>query len=170
VIAERLRVLVKHHHDGELLTDEAELLLIAAGRAQHVRNLILPALAAGRIVLCDRFFDSTTAYQGYARGIDLKFIADLNRFAACGCLPDLTLLLDLPPEEGFRRTAERVPGAGGADRIEDAGIAFHRRVYDGYRRIAAAAPERIRTVPAAGEPAAVSHQIERIVADAIRGL
>lgn len=148
-LAEKLREIVKHHQGAEPMTDEAELLLIAAGRAQHVRNLILPALNNGWVVLCDRFYDSTTAYQGYARGIDLDFIGRLNHYASCGCIPDLTILLDIPPEEGFNRTVSRPDTLQGRDRIETAGMDFHHAVYDGYQRIAAAEPDRVKIVRSA---------------------
>ena len=170
VIAEQLRALVKHHNSGEVMSDETELLLIAAGRAQHVRNLIIPALNAGKVVLCDRFFDSTTAYQGYARGIDLDFVRRLNRFACCGCIPDLTILFDISPEEGFARASVRVSTMNVADRIEAAGIEFHRRVYEGFRQIAAAEPERVKTVAASGSPDEIKQHIKGIVDHAFKNL
>ena len=166
-LAEKLREMVKHHQGTEPMTDEAELLLIAAGRAQHVRNLIIPALREGRVVLCDRFFDSTTAYQGYARGIDLDFIRTLNRYASCGCIPDLTILLDISPEEGFDRTASRLENLHGRDRIEAAGIGFHRAVHDGYRRIAEAEPERIQIIPSAGSAEHTATLIKEVVKNAL---
>ncbi len=170
VVAEQLRALVKHHDSGEIMTDEAELLLISAGRAQHVRNLILPALAAGKIVLCDRFYDSTTAYQGYARGIDLDFIRRLNSFSSCGCVPDLTILLDISPEQGFDRAAARESTINVSDRIEAAGMDFHRRVYDGFQKIAAADPQRVKVVAASGPPAEINQQIKGIVEHALQKL
>jgi dTMP kinase len=113
----------------ETVFPETELLLYEAARAQHVRGVILPALHAGKAVLCDRFYDATTAYQGYARGLNAATVATLNGIAAGELVPDLTLLFDLPPETGFARIAKR---GGTADRMERESLAFHRSVRDGY--------------------------------------
>jgi len=161
-MAEKLREMVKYHQGTEPMTNEAELLLIAAGRAQHVRNMIMPAINEGRVVLCDRFYDSTTAYQGYARGIDMDFITKLNRYASCGLTPDLTILLDLSPEAGFARTQERAEAQAAHDRIEQAGMEFHRQVYNGYHRIAAAEPERVKVVSAVGQPEQTAQLIKEV--------
>jgi len=161
-LAEKLREVVKYHQGGESMTNEAELLLIAAGRAQHVRNMILPALRDGRVVLCDRFYDSTTAYQGYARGIDLDFIHQLNHYAACGVNPDLTILLDLTPEAGFVRTRARAEAQASHDRIEQAGLEFHRGVYNGYHQIAAAEPDRVKVVSATGSPDETAAKVREV--------
>lgn len=110
------------------LCDISELLLCQAARAQHVHDVILPALEAGRIVLCDRFTHSTLAYQGWARGLDTGLIEQLNRLASFGLTPDLTVMLLVPPEQSFSRKG----GADSADRIERCGSAFHQAVYDGY--------------------------------------
>ncbi|GAB4372842.1 MAG: dTMP kinase [Deltaproteobacteria bacterium] len=123
----------------EAVFPETELLLYEAARAQHVREVILPARAAGEAVLCDRFCDATLAYQGYSRGIDPARIEELNRFASGGIAPDLTLLFDIPPEEGIRR----VEGRGGRDRIESESREFHRAVREGYLRLAERFPARI---------------------------
>jgi len=160
-LAEHFRDVVKHHEDDEMLTDEAELLLIAAGRAQHVKNLIIPSLEAGKIVLCDRFYDSTTAYQGYARGIDIDFVTKLNEYASCHCRPDLTFLLDVFPEEGFTRTSSRLETLNNNDRFESAGLNFHLAVYDGFHRIAKQEPERIKIVSARGNREAISSEIRK---------
>ncbi len=158
-LAEHLRNVVKHHEGDEELSDEAELLLIAAGRAQHVRNLILPALEAGKIVLCDRFYDSTTAYQGYARGINIDFVTKLNEYASCHCRPDLTFLLDVFPEEGFIRTSSRIETMNENDRFESAGMNFHLAVYDGFHKIANQEPDRIKIVSARGTREDISSKI-----------
>lgn len=104
-----------------------------------------PALAAGKVVLCDRFSDSTTAYQGGARGIELPAIEFLNSFAVAECVPDLTILLDLPPEAGFARTSVRAETRGEHDRFEEEELEFHLRVREAFLAIARREPERVRT-------------------------
>lgn len=106
----------------------SEFLLYSASRAEHVDKLIRPALAAGQVVLCDRFVGSSVAYQGHGRGLELALIAEVSRYATGGLAPDLTLLLDLDPAEGLQRVAAR----GQRDRLEQADLAFHRRVRAGY--------------------------------------
>jgi len=119
---------------------ETELLLYEAARAQHVREVILPARASGTAVLCDRFCDATVAYQGFSRGIDEARIEELNRFASGGLAPDLTFLFDISPEEGILR----IEGRGGRkDRIESESLEFHRAVREGYLRLAERFPSRI---------------------------
>jgi len=132
---------------------DAELLLYAADRAQHVRRVIVPSLAAGMTVLSDRFYDATTAYQGYARGFDLEFVGLLNDFATGGLKPDLTFLFDLAVESGMSRTRKRVDAKKGAvtpDRLDREPEEFHRRVRQAYLEIAAREPQRFRIIPAAG--------------------
>lgn len=147
-IGEELRNIVKHHVGETAVTDHAELLLFAASRAQHVERRILPALQAGYVVICDRFMDSTTAYQGYARGLELDFINSLNTFAVQNCVPDITILLDLSPEESHERGLKREETLFVADRIESEEIDFHRRVRDGFLKIAELESERVKVVSA----------------------
>ena len=132
----------------------AELLLYAADRAQHVRRVIMPALAEGKVVLSDRFYDATTVYQGYARGFDLTLVSQLNELATGGLKPDLTLLFDLDVETGLMRTWERGDETGGAgarpDRLDQEPVEFHERVRKAYLEIAAREPRRFRVIPAAG--------------------
>jgi len=144
------------------LAPAAELLLYLADRAQHVAERIQPALAAGEIVLCDRFSDSTIAYQGFARGLDLERVRDVDAYARAGLVPDLTFLLDVDPSIGLRRVQTR---AGASDRFEAAPLAFHERVRRGLRELAAAAPERVRVVDAT---APVDEVARRIAAEADR--
>ena len=125
----------------------SEALLFAAARRDHVTRLIAPALARGLWVVCDRFADSTLAYQGYGRGLALDDLSALHRFALGDFAPDLTLILDLPAAEGLARVARR-PGA--ADRFERLDPAFHERLRQGFRRIAAENPERCVVIDAAG--------------------
>ncbi len=130
------------------LVPEAELLLYAAARTQHVQEVVRPALAAGTHVLCDRFFDATVAYQGYGRGLDLQLIRQLNDIATGGLAPDLTILLDCPVETGLDRALARINATSGQreERFELESIEFHRRVRDGYLALAAAEPARFRIV------------------------
>jgi len=132
----------------------AELLLYAADRAQHVRRVVLPALAEGKVVLSDRFYDATTVYQGYARGFDLTLVNQLNELATGGLKPDLTLLFDLDAETGLKRTMRRGDGAGLAaarpDRLDQEPVEFHERVRQAYLDIAAREPQRFRVIPSAG--------------------
>jgi dTMP kinase len=122
---------------------EAELLLYEADRAQHVREIIRPALERGLNVLCDRFYDSTTAYQAFGRGLDGERVVELNAWAAGGLVPDLTLLFDLPVEEGLRRARR----GGGGDRLEREALAFHERVRGGFLELARREPARFRIIP-----------------------
>ena len=146
---ERIRAVLLDVSD-ECVEPLTELLLYAADRAQHVRQVIIPALAAGQLVLSDRFYDATTVYQGYARGFDLKLVKELNQLAACGLKPDLTLLFDLEVEQALSRTHKRGAEARGPDRLDSEPLEFHRRVRQAYLEIAAQEPERFRIIPAAG--------------------
>lgn len=140
-VGEALRHVVLDPAHGAM-SDRAELLIYEAARAQIVDEVIKPALDRGTVVLCDRFFDSTVAYQGAGRGLDGVFIEAANRFACDGLVPDATVLL-VAPEEAVRSRMGRRPDA---DRLEQAGAAFHRRVAAGFAALAAAEPERVRTV------------------------
>jgi dTMP kinase len=151
-IGEEIRHLLKHSEAGHGLTAEAELLLINASRAQLVREVIRPALHAGEIVLCDRFYDSTTAYQGYGRQLDLKLVAGIIQCAVGDTRPDLTVLLDIPPGLSETRRAARAGATAPArDRFEEAGRLFFERVHHGYAQIAAAEPHRVRVVDATAD-------------------
>jgi dTMP kinase len=147
----------------------AELMLYASDRAEHVRTVIVPALGEGRLVLCDRFTDSSVAFQGYGRGLDLKLIAELNGIATGGLEPDLTILLDLDPAVAASRLESRIAGTAGkgpADRFDREARDFHSRVRDGYLRLAQAEPKRIRLIDSTGERDKVQ---ERILSE-VRGL
>jgi len=122
-----------------------ELFLFLADRAQHVANVVRPALARGAVVLCDRFADSTVVYQGYGRGLDLERLRDWNRFATGGLVPDITLLLDVDPRVGIGRL-------GDADRIDSEPIAFHEKIRRGFLDEAAREPGRWRVVDANLDP------------------
>ena len=137
-----------------------ETLLFVAARAELVATVIEPALARGDIVICDRFADSTVAYQGFGRGVEREVIEQLNAVATRGLLPNLTVLLDLPAAEGLARTGT----AGQADRFGREEIAFHERVRDGYRSLAAREPGRWLVLDASQPPEAVAEAIWRRVA------
>ena len=141
------------------LHDRAELFLYAADRSQHVEEVLKPHLASGAMILCDRFTDSTVAYQGYGRGLSLSLIDQLNQLAAGGLESDLTLWLDVDVEVGLARAGRR----GAADRIEQADLAFHRRVQQGYKELAQAYPHRIVRVDASLSMLDVQAQIQKIL-------
>ncbi|HBT48050.1 MAG TPA: dTMP kinase [Peptococcaceae bacterium] len=145
-----------------------EVFLYAAGRAQHVREKLLPALEAGRIVLSDRFVDSSVAYQGFGRGLDPGLVGRINELATGGLTPRLTLLLDLPPEEGLRRrrAAERKDGP---DRFEEEDLDFHRRVREGYLELARREPGRIKIINAAASRDEVFRQVREAVEPLLEG-
>jgi dTMP kinase len=150
-IGEEIRHTLKHSKDNEAMTAEAELLLMNASRAQLVREVIRPALAGGEIVLCDRFYDSTTAYQGYGRELNLEHVRKVIDFAVGETRPDLTLLFLVPPEVSAERLLARqstLPFM--RDRIEEADRAFFERVARGYQAIAQSEPERVRSLDASG--------------------
>jgi dTMP kinase len=179
-IGEEIRHTLKHSEANRAMTSEAELLLMNASRAQLVREVIRPALGAGEIVLCDRFHDSTTAYQGYGRRLDLDHVRAIVDFAVGGTRPDLTLLLDLPVavSESRRRSrqaqrlAAQTDSPGGnplpreplRDRMEEADRGFFERVHEGFQKIALAEPGRVRVVDATGDVAEVSRKVWEIVA------
>lgn len=144
---------------NEAMNATAELLLYEAARAQHVHEKIIPALAAGQVVLCDRFADSTTAYQGAGRGQAPEILNGLHRMATGGVWPDLTLLLDVPVLTGLERARNR----GRKDRIEQESVDFHQRVRDGFLALAAAEPDRIRVISGDATVAQVHHAICRAV-------
>lgn len=146
----------------------AELLLVLADRAQHVAEMLKPALARGEIVISDRYADSTTAYQGYGRGFDLKLLGELNRLAANNLAPDLTILLDCPVETGLARTRLRTnAGDRGPDRFEGADLDFHRRVRNGFLTLAKNDSARVRLVNSERTSQEVFADITRLVDEMI---
>src|SRR5262245_47813709 len=141
-----------------------ETLLFAASRAEHVERVIRPALAAGQVVLCDRYVDSTVAYQGYGRGVPLEIIGQLNRLATAGLVPDLTLVLDLDVAEGLRRARARRGALAACDPFERLALEFHERVRKGYWAIRDREPERVTVIDADRAPAVVAREIAAVVA------
>ena len=163
-VGEAIRRLLQQDAGDEPLCSEAELFLFMASRAQLVTRVILPALAKGVHVICDRFADSTSAYQGYGRGVDLDRILAINDLAVQGLLPDLTLLLDIPVSAGFERVRARNAGdQSRQDRIESESQAFHERVRAGYLDLARRWPNRIQRIDTSGAAAEVEEEIWRVV-------
>ncbi|WP_455138824.1 dTMP kinase [Thermophilibacter sp.] len=158
-ISEKVRALLLDPANAGMAA-ECELMLYEASRAQLVREVIEPALARGAAVLCDRFYDSTYAYQAGGRGLPDELVRRANALGSCGLAPDRTLVLDLDPELAYARAT-----AGGADRMEAEGLAFQRRVRDAYLRLAAEEPDRVRVVDASGERDEVAVRLRAAVAD-----
>ena len=136
-ISEEIRRILLDANNAEM-TNECEALLYAASRVQHLNDRVEPALAAGKLVVCDRYVDSSLAYQGYGRGLGVDFVSGVNAHALKNYLPDVTIFIDLTPEAAFKRKH----GADENDRLEQAGMAFHKRVYDGFKQLALAYPNR----------------------------
>lgn len=134
-ISEKIRKILLGGENTEMC-DETEALLFAAARVQHIKEKILPAVAAGKTVVCDRYVHSSLVYQGYARGLG-DFVEKVNSYAFENCMPDVTIFLDITPERAFARKG----GADKDDRLEQSGMDFHKRVYDGYVRVAEKFPE-----------------------------
>ena len=152
-IAEDIRNIIL---DGKntAMCDECEAMLYAASRIQHLREKVIPALEAGKLVICDRYVDSSLAYQGYARGLGLEYVADINKKALELGTPDLTVFLNISPEKAF----ERKHGADENDRMEKQGLEFHKRVYEGYMRLLEVYP-RICAVECGGSKDETSKKI-----------
>ncbi len=147
-VSEQIRKILLDGKNAEM-TDRCEALLYAASRAQVVSETILPRLNAGELVFCDRFVDSSFAYQGKARNLGYKFIEEINSFVLECCMPDVTIFLDLSPEQAFLRKG----GADMTDRLETSGTDFHRAVYKGYLELAEKHKDRIVRIDASGSKA-----------------
>ncbi len=140
-ISEAIREILLSGKNMEM-TDECEALLYAASRVQHLNDRVEPALSEGKLVICDRYVDSSLAYQAYARGLGVKFVSEINAFALKNYRPDVTVFIDLSPADAFARKH----GADQNDRLELAGMEFHERVYAGYKKIAETEPDRVAVV------------------------
>ena len=136
-ISEAIREILLNGKNMEM-TDACEALLYAAARVQHLSDRVQPALEEGKLVICDRYVDSSLAYQAYARGLGVEFIEQINGYALKHYTPDVTIFIDLTPEEAFLRKH----GADENDRLEKAGLEFHKRVYEGFKALAEANPDR----------------------------
>lgn len=149
-ISEQIRAILLDPANAEM-GDVCELLLYEAARAQLVHQVVRPALAAGKTVVCDRFYDSTTAYQAFADGLDRNMVSQANELAVDGCRPDLTLVFDLPVEDALRRRS----GREAEDRLELKGLEFQERVAAGFRAVAVDEPDRVKLIDAGGSIAEV---------------
>ncbi len=171
-IGEEIRHTLKHSDDNHAMMAETELLLMNASRAQLVREVIRPALEYGEIVVCDRFYDSTVVYQGHGRGLDFRMVRQVIACAVGETRPDLTLLLLVPVAVSeARRRARLLPGLEMArDRMEEADRGFFERVEEGYKKLAAEEPARIRCIDATVNPEEVTRQIWSAVEPLLRKL
>ena len=157
-VAEEIRRWLVQGQPGAL-TAKTELLLLLAARVEHVHQVILPALQRGAWVLCDRFLDSTLAYQGHGRGLDMAVLREWHVWAVGALWPDRTLWLDVPPAIGLARVGRARPAGHAQDRFEQETLAFHQRVRAGFYALAQASPDRIRRLDATQTPAQVAEQI-----------
>lgn len=158
-VAEKIRAVILDV-DNKGMAYECEALLYAAARAEHLKNKVIPALNAGKTVLCDRFLDSSFAYQAYARGLEFSVVERANFFALENCMPDVTLFLDISPRDAFLRKG----GADKGDRIELEGLEFHQRVYEGYLQLAEKYPERFLKIDCSGN----KYQTHEKIIEALR--
>jgi dTMP kinase len=159
---------ILHDMKNQSMQPRAELLLFSASRAQIVEEVIRPHLKAGGIVICDRFFDSTYAYQGYGHGLDLSTLRTITEFATGGLRPDLTILLDIAPEAGIQRRLSAVAQGEEWNRLDAMALEFHRRVRAGYHALIAAEPERWVRIDAERDVSAVQADILRAVESRLR--
>ena len=153
-ISEAIREILLNGKNAEM-TDECEALLYAAARVQHLHDRVEPALSQGKLVICDRYVDSSLAYQAYARGLGEEFVAQINGYALKEYLPDATVFIDLTPEEAFLRKN----GADANDRLEQAGLDFHKRVYAGFDALANRYPERFIRVNGRQTPSEIFNDV-----------
>ena len=172
VLGERMRAVLLSN-ESRNLAPAAELFLMAADRAQDVAEVIKPALEAGRVVISDRYADSTVAFQGYGRGLDLDIINDVNRLATGGLTPDITILFDLDPRQAQERLDARITGETrfgfepGMTRFDEEKLDFHLRVRDGYLKLASTEPERFRVLDAAQPIDQTHRQVVALVLDLV---
>lgn len=159
-ISEAIREILLSGKNSEM-TDECEALLYAAARVQHLNDRVEPALAKGELVICDRYVDSSLAYQACARGLGVDFISKINAFALENYLPDVTVFIDLSPEDAFKRKK----GADADDRLEQAGMEFHKRVYAGYKKLAEENPDRFVCIDGNQTPQEIFEQIVSALKD-----
>ena len=168
-VAEQLRNILKTKTPGEDLLPETELLLFGACHSQMCEYAVKPALAAGKWVICDRFFDSTTVYQGYVRGLPLDIVEQINQFACRTIVPDMTILLDIDPELGVRRACGRNGGViDQNDRFDSEGMAFHKAIRNSFLERAKLFPERFKVLSAAGTVEEITNDIKKAVSNEFR--
>lgn len=162
-ISEQIRDIILDKKNVEM-NPVTEALLYAASRAQHVAQVIKPALEQGKVVICDRFIDSSFAYQGHARGLG-DTVWEVNRAAVDGCMPDVTFVFKLDPKVGLKRVENR----GAEDRLELEKLEFHQRVYEGYLALEKQYPERIVGIDATGSIEEIKQQVYTVLEDKLRG-
>ncbi|MEO4055578.1 dTMP kinase [Solibacillus sp. CAU 1738] len=163
-IAEKIREIILNPTHKEM-DPHTEALLYASARSQHFYEKVIPALDAGKHVLCDRFIDSSLAYQGYARGLGMEEVLSINEFAIGKRMPDLTILFDLPPAVGLARI--QASRANEVNRLDEEGLAFHKLVYEGYLEVVKRYPERIRIVDASKSMEEVIEDVWTIINEVI---
>ena len=168
-LGEAIRHLLKHDESGIEMCDETELMLFAASRAELTRKKIIPHLEAGGWVLCDRFLDSTTIYQGRARGLNTAVVSRINQFAIKNTYPGLTLVLDLPLERAFERMAARKQADDPRDRMEEQPEDFFKTVSDSYRELARLEPDRVTLIDADDSSDNVFATIQDTISHAFHG-
>lgn len=159
-VSEKIRAIILDRNNAGM-TDECEALLYAASRVQVLNDVIKPALQEGKLVVCDRYVDSSLAYQGIARGLGLEFVESINSYAMKNFMPDATVFLDIDPVSAFKRKH----GADKNDRIERAGLAFHEKVYKGYKILEKRYPERFISVDCSGDKYSTHKKIIKILKD-----
>lgn len=157
-ISEAIREILLNGKNSSM-SDECEALLFAAARVQHLKEIVEPALAQGKLVICDRYVDSSFAYQAYARELGAEFIEKINAYALENDLPDCTIFIDLTPAQAFARKH----GADANDRMEQAGMCFHERVYAGYKTLEKQYPERICAVDGTLTPQGIFEEILKVL-------
>lgn len=157
-ISEQIRDMLLSVENAEI-TDETEALLYAAARAQHVSQVIAPAVKEGKIVLCDRFIDSSLAYQGVGRGLGIDEVMAINSFGIQGFMPDKTVFLDYPPEKAFVRMSKRKE----YDRLENEKLSFHKKLYEGFIKLSEKYPERIIRIDVAGDKFVTHEKIKAAI-------
>ena len=157
-ISEAIREILLSGKNADM-TNECEALLFAAARVQHLHDRVEPALKEGKLVICDRYVDSSLAYQAYARGLGTEFVSKINAYALENYRPDVTIFIDLSPKAAF----ERKHGADKNDRMELAGMEFHQRVYEGYLAIAKSEPARVARVDGAQTPNEIFAEVVRVL-------
>lgn len=157
-ISEAIRGILLNGKNGSM-TDECEALLFAAARVQHLSDRVEPALKEGKLVICDRYVDSSLAYQAFGRGLGADFIRKINAYALENYLPNVTVFIDLTPEAAFKRKH----GADENDRLEQAGMAFHKRVYEGYVSLAESEPQRIARVDGNQTPQKIFDDVIKVL-------
>ncbi len=171
-IGKKIRSILLDPENSDLVS-LAELFLYAADRVQHITERIIPSLSDGTIVICDRFFDATTAYQGYARGLDISTIKEIHKLVLGDLKPDLTILFDLSPAVGLKRAWQQIDNgrrAGSETRFENEEITFHEKVREGYLKIAAEDSERFVVIDASMSEKDVQKHIEKIIAGKLMAL